>query len=120
MAGRPTTCTEEVIEQAYTYIENYHQHDHAIPSVVGLCEAINRARSTVYDWAKEDGNPFSDILSRINEKQEQVLLSKGLTGDFNSAITKLVLGKHNYHDRVDQTNVNVEMSHEEWLGSLDE
>lgn len=102
--ARPTHCTPEVIEQAKAYIENYQsEHDHVIPSVVGLCGVINRARSTVYQWAENKENEFADILESINEKQQQVLLHKGLSGDFNSAITKLVLGKHGYHDKQDTT-----------------
>lgn len=100
--ARSTECTPEVIQQAKDYVENYQsEHEHVIPSVVGLCGVINRSRSTVYRWADEDGNAFRDILEEINEKQQQVLLHKGLTGDFNSAITKLVLGKHGYHDKQD-------------------
>jgi hypothetical protein len=34
------------------------------------------------------------------------LIAKGLSGDFNSAIAKLVLGKHGYHDRVESTGAD--------------
>jgi hypothetical protein len=97
---RPVEWSPEVLEQAKAYLNDYDTtHSHSIPSVVGLCQVINRARSTVYKWAKEEDKGFSDILEAINEKQQMVLLSKGLTGDFNAQITKLVLGKHGYHDR---------------------
>ena len=54
----------------------------------------------MYAWEKEH-KEFSYILADIKAKQEKVLISKGLSGDFNSAITKLVLGKHGYHDKQD-------------------
>ena len=51
--------------------------------------------------------------------QERKLLSNGLTNEFNASITKLLLTKHGYTDKVENTNTNIEMSHEEWLDSLD-
>lgn len=101
-AGRPAEFTDEIQQQAWEYLETYSsEHDHKIPSVVGLCIIINRSRSTVYDWADRDDNQFSDILDAINEKQHFVLINKGLSGEFNSNITKLVLGKHGFHEKTD-------------------
>jgi hypothetical protein len=34
--------------------------------------------------------------------QQKTLVNKGLNNTFNSAITKLVLGKHGFHDKMDQ------------------
>jgi len=42
------------------------------------------------------------MLDNINVKQERVLLANGITGEFNAAITKLVLAKHDYSDKVSQ------------------
>jgi len=52
---------------------------------------------------------FSHILDNINKKQEQVLLKNGLNNQFNSNITKLVLGKHGYHDRAQQGDTQVQV-----------
>ena len=112
MAGRPTTYSSELEEQAWEYINNYQDHEHIIPSVVGLCHVINRARSTIYEWAKHKDKGFSDILEAVNEHQELKALNGGLTGDLNAQITKLVLGKHGYHDKQDvdaKTAVTVEI-----------
>lgn len=95
---RPTNCDKETIELAIHYAENFEEFGHAIPSVVGLCKVINRARSSVYLWAGIQGNEFADILERINEYQEFVVLDKSLKGDYNPTIAKLVLGKHGYRD----------------------
>jgi dimeric dUTPase (all-alpha-NTP-PPase superfamily) len=100
-AGRPTHLTEEILEQAREYLDNYDsKHSHTIPSVVGLCTVIKRSRSTVYGWAEDKESEIADILEQINEKQHMVLLSKGLNDEFNASITKLVLGKHGYHEQV--------------------
>ena len=117
--GRPTEYTEEIAAQARDYIENYADHDHAVPSVVGMCAVVGRAKSTIYDWAKDPGKEFSDILAEINEKQELVTFNKALTGEYNAAIAKLLLGKHGYHDKQDVNAKVTEVSHEEWLESLE-
>lgn len=119
MVGRNTKLTDELVAKACDYLENYKDRGDQFPSAVGLCKELNIARSTIYDWASQEDNPFSDILSKCNELQERELLNKGITGEFNSVITKLVLGKHGYTDRQESSNTNVELTHEEWLKTLD-
>ena len=102
--GRPTSCTPEVIEMALDYIstdkeKNYEFHDHVVPSVEGMCIVINRARSRVYDWGGKEDNAFWDILKEIKSLQHFALTNKGLSGDTNSVITKLMLTKHGYVDK---------------------
>jgi hypothetical protein len=102
--GRPTKYSDEVLGTAVDYLYRYDEepYNDVFPSVVGLACVLKISKSTLYDWASQDEKEeFSDILVQINQSQERVLLSKGLTGDFNSAITKLVLGKHGYHDKQD-------------------
>ena len=96
--SRPVEYSKEVVEQARDYISNYEMYGDAIPSVVGLCKAITRARSTIYKWAEEENNEFSDMLRQINDLQHHVVINKGITGEFNSTIAKLVLSKHGYSD----------------------
>ncbi len=98
--GRPTTYTQALVTMAWAYIKNYKtKHGHEFPSVVGLCSVVNRSRSTLYRWSDEHSDiyqkEFKDILAKLNEEQELVLLNNGINGKFNSNITKLVLGKHN-------------------------
>lgn len=102
--GRPTSYTKEIIDLSLSYVSNdetinYKSHNHAIPSIVGLCRIINRARSTLYEWAKDTDNEFSDILPQLNEFQEFSALDGTLKGDLNAHIGKLVLGKHGYSDK---------------------
>ena len=98
--GRPTKYTDELVKIAKAYITDYAIYGDVIPSIAGLSSILKVTRTTLYAWEKEDKD-FSYILRDIKEEQEKVLLNKGLIGDFNSAITKLVLGKHGYHDRQD-------------------
>ena len=109
---RPTKYKPELIEKAYLYLEKYEEYGDTIPSVAGLAVLLEVRRETLHVWAKEEGKEeFSNILATLLAKQERVLMNKGLSGEFNSNITKLVLGKHGYHDKVDnQTSMNVNIS----------
>lgn len=105
-AGRPTSCTPEVIGMALNYVSddetvNYKSHNHVIPSVVGLCRVINRGRSTVYQWADIEDNEFVDILASCNEFQEFTVVNGTLKNEMNATIGKLILGKHGYHEKQD-------------------
>ena len=101
MIGRPTSLTEDIKNKAWAYVDGFADHGHAVPSVVGLCKVINRARSSVYLWAKDADSGFSDILEAINENQELETFNKALKGEYNATIAKLLLGKHGYHDKQD-------------------
>lgn len=101
--ARPTYYSDETVRQAKDYLARYSDYGDAVPSVAGLSIVLQRSRSTLYEWAKDpDKSEFSDILDQINATQEKTALSKGLTGDFNATIVKLLLGKHGYHEKVDQ------------------
>lgn len=105
-AGRPTKYTPELLEKAAEYISIYESLGDKMPSVAGLACHIKVARETCHVWAKEEGKEdFSNILEEILNEQERVLFNKGLSGDFNSTIVKLALGKHGYTDKAENTIV---------------
>ncbi len=100
--GRPTKYTDELLERAGQYLDEYEKAGDQIPSVAGLSLWLGLSRSTIYDWGDDEDKPeFSHILMEILSKQESLLLNKGLSGDFNAQITKLVLGKHGYKSHHD-------------------
>lgn len=103
-AGRPSEYTPELVEKARDYIDGgWEDLGDAIPSVAGLAVHLKKGRDTLHRWAKEDGKEeFSDMLAEMLAKQENILLSKGLTNEHNPTITKLVLSKHGYSDKVEQ------------------
>jgi len=108
-AGRPTLLTQEVIDTATEYLDNFKTvHGHMIPSVAGLAKILKIHRDTLYGWVEnmddestnaELKKEISYILQVINNDQEFELINGGLSGVLNSNITKLVLGKHGYHER---------------------
>lgn len=99
--SRPTKYNSKLVEKARNYLDDYQQYEHVIPSTAGLAVVLGVSRETLYAWGREK-TEFSDILCNIQAKQESVLINNGLQGTFNSAITKLVLGKHGYHEKQDQ------------------
>lgn len=100
MAGRPTKYTPELLKKAKKYLNDYEHHKAKFPSHIGLALYLNIGTSTLYEWAEQKNKkPFTDILEEITQKQHQMLIGGGISGEFNSNITKLVLGKHGYHDK---------------------
>ena len=100
--GRPTKLTEEIIKKAENYIAgDWMTLGHVMPSAVGLAKVIGVSKKTIYNWA-DNNDDFLHILAELNTEQEFTLLNNGLTGEFNTAITKLVLAKHDYSDKVSQ------------------
>lgn len=99
-AGRPTKYTKELITQCHEYLDTYHEQGDMIPSHEGMFLFVGISSTCGYDWAKEKGKEeFSEILAKCMQMQKQELINKGLSNEFNSNITKLVLGKHGLHDR---------------------
>lgn len=100
--ARPTDYSDAILEATREYIDG----NAVVPTVAGLSRHLGIARSTIYDWAsQEDKKEFSDIIESLLSKQEEELIAKGLSGQFNPTITKLILTKHGYSDqqKVDQT-----------------
>jgi len=110
--GRPTEYTPEMLVKAQDYVLNYEKYGDAIPSQSGLAIHLDLHRETLRVWGKDkEKHEFIGILERIQAKQEVVLINKGLTGDFNSNICKLALGKHGYSDKQElEAKTNFEFS----------
>lgn len=95
--GRPTKYTPELIAKVKEYLTTWEEQGDEIPSHAGLALHINIRRSTLYKWQKdEDKVEFSDTLDQIMLIQQKVLLNKGLNGEHNASIVKLMLANHGY------------------------
>ena len=105
--ARPTKYTPELLEAAREYLVSYAEHEHAFPSAVGLADVLEISESTLYAWAKEEGKEeFSDILDAVSRKQQLVAWNKGLKGEYNANLVKLLLGKHGFSEKVDQSHTS--------------
>ena len=98
--GRPSELFE-VLEKAKEYLYGgYEAVGEVIPSVAGLSCYTGKARQTLRDYGKQN-DEFSTTLDAIASLQESRAINKGLTGEFNSTITKLILANHGYSDKVE-------------------
>ncbi|EMF4673488.1 DNA-packaging protein [Providencia stuartii] len=101
--GCPSKLTDELIAKAKEYLYGgYESFGDVVPSVAGLSCYLAIARSTTYEYAKQDsdlGREFSDIVEGILSLQENKLINGGLKGDFNPSITKIMLTKHGYSEK---------------------
>ena len=98
--GRPTKYTHEIVKKAKEYVHNYEDYGHAFPSIVGLSLVLGIDRSTVADWGRQEEKPeFSRILEEIDSTQQLVAWNKGLNGEYNANLVKLLLGKHGFSDK---------------------
>ena len=106
-AGRPSDYTPEIIEAAWSYANGgWIEAGDKVPSVAGLACEIGVRRETCHVWANDPENEFSNILKVIAEKQERELLNNGLDGTFNPPITKMMLSKHGYSDKVENDHTS--------------
>ncbi len=100
--SRPSLYGLEILEKTQGYLDNYESLGDVIPSNKGLSLHIGVDCQTIQIWQNDEGKEdFSYLLDRLQAKQELVLLNKGLVGEFNSNICKLILTKHGYSDRQD-------------------
>ena len=106
-SGRLSLYTPEIIEKAWEYVNGGWQvAGDKVPSVAGLACEIGIHRDTCYAWERDDDKVFSDILKAIAGKQERELVNNGLDGTFTPTITKMMLTKHGYSDRVEQAHTS--------------
>ena len=108
--GRPSKYNKETLNKVAEYLETFEQQGDPIPSIAGLSVNLGVSRSTINAWKLEsDKKEFSDMLDQLLATQERILLGKGLKGEFNSNITKLVLTKHAYSDK-SETNIKADVT----------
>lgn len=74
-----------------------------LPTLQGFALFIGVNESTLYEWEKKYPE-FSKSLKKIKSEQHDRLVHKGLSGDYNPMIAKLILSSnHGYRERVDGT-----------------
>ena len=104
--GRPTKYTPELLEKAHQYLVEWPDITFPckspIPMIAGLALYLGINKDTIYAWIKEDDKPeFSDICTEVLQQQEVICAAKGIEGEFNATITKLMLSKHGYTDKAE-------------------
>jgi hypothetical protein len=109
--GRPSKFAESLAKAKEYLMGGYETVGDVVPSVAGLACYLGVSRKTVYEWVKESTD-LSDTLEGILAMQENKLINKGLNGDFNPTITKLMLANHGYSEKqeVDHKSSDSSMS----------
>jgi hypothetical protein len=101
--ARPTDYNEAILELSKSYLKNLPKEE-KVHSIEGLADYLDISRTTIYDWiSQEDKAEFSYIVGQILNKQGKTLINKGLIGEFNQSITKVMLTKHGYREGIEQT-----------------
>lgn len=110
--GRPSKYTPELLEAAWAYVNGgWLECGDKIPSVAGMACEIGLTRETCHEWNRdEEKHEFSNIMRALAQKQERTLTNHGLDGTYNGMITKLILTKHNYSDKIEQDNTSSDKS----------
>lgn len=115
--GRPPEYNETYLEKAREYLDACIDEDEQVltglsvkgtelyrnklrvklASIGGLARHLRIHRDTIYDWEKKYP-AFSDIIEELRAIQEEELINKGLSGDYNPTIAKVLLTKHGYRE----------------------
>ena len=105
--GRPTKYNATIQKKAEDYIKNLPE-DEVVHSIEGLADHINVARSTVYKW-RDEIEEFSDTLEAILRKQAKTLINRGLAGEFNAPMTKMMMNvNHGYRERTETDHLSTD------------
>lgn len=115
--ARPTIYSDDILIKTQEYIDlcedavdtvksgesdNYTKYSIRVvvklPTIEGLARYLKIHKDTIYTWRKEKSE-FSDLIDDLLAKQVEQLINKGLGGDYNSTIAKVLLSKHGYNDK---------------------
>lgn len=123
--GRPTDYSQEMLQKTKEYIlscneehevryrptltkegkildEPYVHYNPKIPTIEGLAYELKVNKTTIYEWENKH-EEFSNVIDELRNKQASQLVNKGLSGQYNSTIAKVLLTKHGYREGLDQT-----------------
>ncbi|WP_392558746.1 terminase small subunit [Orbus mooreae] len=95
MKGRKSNLDTRLVKARGYLNKGYKENGGLIPSVSGLSLYIGCSRSSLYNYANES-EEFNDLLETVKAIQENELINKGLSGEFNATIAKLMLANHGY------------------------
>lgn len=138
--GRPSEYSPEILTKTKEYIDSCEDKTETIvagetdkytkysvrvtvnlPTIEGLARYLKLHKDTIYTWRKEKRD-FSDLIDELLAKQAEQLINKGLNGDYNPTIAKVLLTKHGYTDRqevVQSTTIKDERIPDEHLTDAD-
>lgn len=104
-AGRPSKYSEEILPKVQEYLDKCQDKDGKVklPTIEGLSVYLGVNRSTIYEWKKEHSE-FSDMLEEFMSSQINRLINNGLEGNYNPSIAKLLMYKHGYAEKTENSS----------------
>lgn len=105
LVGRPTKYNAEMPKKVNEFIAIRASKDY-VPTIEGLSLYLRISKDTVYAWG-EKHKKFSYALQNLMRVQGEMLVANGLSGQYNSTITQLLLkNNHGFHDKheIDHTS----------------
>jgi len=101
LGGRPTLYKPDMPARLRGYIRDCPDK---LPSIPGFALTVGVCQNTIRNWATKHSQ-FMAAYKELATAQHYVLLNKGVTGEYNSTITKLILSSnHGYKERLDKTS----------------
>lgn len=120
--GRPTKYEERFVQEAEKYLANCKDEEYdwtksvgkvgtswehrikvKLPTLEGFSLVLNVNMETLSEWGNKYPD-FSVALKNITKEQQKRLLNKGLSGDYNPTIAKLILSaNHGMREKSDIT-----------------
>ena len=104
--GQPTKYTPDMPDRLRSYMKNFEHYGNKLPAKPGFAQSLGGGVhvNTIDNWGKTHPE-FLCALRELKDAQHQILLDKGLMGDYNSKVTALVLShNHGYVVRRDNTS----------------
>ena len=103
--ARPTDYNDQILVKAMHYLNHFDdEFEDVVPQIASLALYLGVRRETLWDWSKDpEKQAFSNIFEAVKAKQEKTLVNGSLAGGMNPAISKMLLTKHGYSDKIDQT-----------------
>lgn len=110
--GRPSEYSEEYIGKVEEYLDSRQDEEYEfhktrgsksdsyeekiivrLPTIEGFALFLGVNKTSLYEWEKKHED-FSNALDKIREEQRKRLLDKGLSGQYNPVIAKLILSSN--------------------------
>lgn len=93
-------CTPITIKRGWEYLQTFKDHGDVVPTAAGLALAIGVSRKTVFNWVNANREGMAELYETLLATQERILVNRGLTGEFNQGVTKMMLSNNfGYSDR---------------------
>lgn len=100
MAGRPSKYNAELQKKAEAYAADCTIAGDVVPTAEGLALYLGVSSRIIYNW-RDEHEALLHTLEKIKDRQKSALINKGLQGEFNATIAKLMLANHGLHEKQD-------------------